>query len=124
MTTTQPQHESVIAKHIESKPNVCGGKPCVAGTRIRVWDIHVWYDLESMSPEEIVSDYPQLTVASVHAALAYFFDNRDAIEQEMSEANEFVARLEMEQGPTRYTKLRDKLLREKDIDGSDSVPSG
>jgi uncharacterized protein (DUF433 family) len=28
-------------QHIVSTPGVCGGKPCVAGTRVRVWDIAV-----------------------------------------------------------------------------------
>ena len=28
-------------QHVSSTPGVCGGKPCIAGTRIRVWDIAV-----------------------------------------------------------------------------------
>ena len=96
-----------MTEHIESKPGVCGGKPCVKGTRIRVWDIHVWLDLGGRSPQEIVAAFPQLTLADVHAALVWYLDHREEIEHEMKEAAEFVARLQEEQGPSRFSKLRD-----------------
>lgn len=117
---TEPQ--PITQKHIESKPGVCGGKPCIAGTRIRVWDIHVWHDLRGQSPEEIVAAFPQLSLASVHAALAYYLDHREQIESQMKEAEDFVARMEAEQESTRFSRLRDHLL--EDEDGKDSLPSG
>ena len=55
-------------------PDVLGGKPCIAGTRIRVQDIYQWHELQGKSPDEIVSSFPQLTMADVYAALAYFWD--------------------------------------------------
>ncbi len=57
-------------QHIESVPGKCGGKPCIADTRIRVWDIHVWHNLRGQSPEQIVAAFPQLSLADVYAALA------------------------------------------------------
>ena len=117
------QDQTAEKQHIAKKPGVCGGKPCIAGTRIRVWDVHFWHDLRGMTPEEIVAEFPQLSVADVHAALAYYLDHREDIEREMKEAEEFVARLEAEQGPTRYTRLRDQLLKDKEIH-DDSIPPG
>jgi uncharacterized protein (DUF433 family) len=99
---------------IVKTPGICGGKPCVKGTRIRVWDIHVWYDLQGQSPEEIVAAFPQLSLASVSAAIAYYLDHREEIEREMKEANEFAARQEAEQGSTRFSRRRDQLLKDKD----------
>jgi len=32
-----------------------------------------------MSPEEIVSEYPHLTLAGIYAALAYYHDHREDI---------------------------------------------
>ena len=46
--------EPVTPKHVESEPARCGGKPCVAATRIRVWDVYVWHELQGQSAEEIV----------------------------------------------------------------------
>ena len=36
------------------------------------------------SAEEIVRQYPHLTLAEVHAALTWYFDHRDEIDQELA----------------------------------------
>jgi uncharacterized protein (DUF433 family) len=74
--------------HIESSPEICGGRPRIAGTRIRVQDIYVWHELQGQSPEEIVTSFPQLSLAAVHAALAYYHDHREAIEQQVKAERE------------------------------------
>ena len=79
--------------HIEIKPEVCGGRPCIAGTRIRVQDIYVWHDLQGLSADEIVSRFPNLTLADVYAALAYFWDNQGEIARQMREETDLVEEL-------------------------------
>jgi uncharacterized protein (DUF433 family) len=51
-------------------PAVCGGKPCVRGTRI--W-VSLVLDLlaSGMSESEIMSEYPSLTRDDILAAIAY-----------------------------------------------------
>jgi len=105
-------------QHIETRDNVCGGKPCVRGTRICVWDIHIWHDLRGQSPEEMVALYPQLTVADVYAALAYYLDHQKTIDQQAGEDRSAAELLEAEQGPTRFSKLRDEILKGKNGDGN------
>jgi uncharacterized protein (DUF433 family) len=96
-------------KHIESIPGKCGGKPCVAGTRIRVWDIHIWHDLRGQSPEQIIADFPQLSLADVYAALTYYLDHREEIERQAKEDEAFVADMKRKQGPTKFDLLKQKL---------------
>ena len=60
-----------LDQRIERTPGVCGGKPRIAGHRIRVQDIAAWHEFQGMSPDQIVAGYPQLSLADVHAALAY-----------------------------------------------------
>src|SRR5262245_30422632 len=96
-------------QHIEINPAKCGGKPCIARTRIRVWDIHVWHNLRGQSPEEIIAAFPQLTLADVHAALAYYCDHRDEIQRQAKEDEEFVARMKREQGVTKFDLLKQRL---------------
>ena len=84
---------------IEITPGVCGGKPRVAGHRIRVQDIAVWHEVQGQSADEIVSRFPQLSLADVHAALAYYFDHRDEIVRQMRHDSEFVEALKSELGP-------------------------
>ena len=76
--------------HIQSTPGVCGGKPCVAGTRIRVQDVLIWHERLGLSADEILSRFPQLTLASVYAALAYYYDHRVEIDRQMEEGRQLV----------------------------------
>lgn len=118
------QPATQIAPHIETVPGRCGGKPCIAGTRIRVWDVHVWHDLRGLSPAEIVIQFPQLSLADVHAALTYYLDHREEIEAEMMAAEEAADQLAASQGSTKYTRLRDALLQKEPEDDGDPVSSG
>jgi len=80
----------VPREHIVSNAGVCGGKPRIAGSRITVANVVVWYERMGMSADEIVSGHPPLTLADVHAALAYYHDNRTAIEARMADDDRFV----------------------------------
>ena len=84
-------------KHIEITPGVCSGRPRIGGTRIRVENVVRWTE-QGMLPDEIVASYPQLTPADVHAALAFYFDNRDEIEKQMREDSEFINAMMAKQG--------------------------
>src|SRR5690349_4996666 len=85
-TTTHDQHQPngttapVIAEHIEVSVGVCGGKPRIAGHRISVQDIVLSHQRAGMSPDEIVSAFPTITLSDVYAALAYYHDHRGQID--------------------------------------------
>ncbi len=59
-----------LLNRVSVDPHVCGGKPCIRGTRIY---IAVILDglAEGLTPEQIIDHYPQLTLDDIHAALAY-----------------------------------------------------
>lgn len=58
---------------ITIEPGKRGGKPCIRGMRITVYDILGWL-AAGMTNEEIVEEYPELTVEDIRAALAYAAD--------------------------------------------------
>ena len=93
--------------HIESTPGACGGKPRIAGTRIRVQDVVFWTE-EGRSPDEIVGSFPHLTLADVYAALAYYHDNRNLIDQHIRDDESLVAGLRSEAGPGLLSRVRGK----------------
>jgi uncharacterized protein (DUF433 family) len=62
---------------------ICEGRPCIEGHRIRVQDVAIEYERQSLSPEEICQQHPGLTLAQVHTALAFFYDHRDEIISEI-----------------------------------------
>lgn len=94
--------------HIERDPARCGGKPCIAGTRIRVWDVHVWHELRGWSPAEIITQFPQLSFADIYAALAYYHDHREEIEAQIRQDDEFVLQLKTQSGPSKLERLREQ----------------
>lgn len=63
-------NEDRLLQRITMDPQVCGGRPCLRGMRIRVKDI---LDLlaAGASREEILADYPYLEDPDISAALAY-----------------------------------------------------
>jgi uncharacterized protein (DUF433 family) len=95
-------------KHITATPDTCGGKPRIEGTRIRVQDIYVWHELQGQSPEEIVANFPHLSLASVHAALAYLFDHKDEILRDIREDSEYVESMKAKLGSAAIAIVRGK----------------
>jgi uncharacterized protein (DUF433 family) len=68
-----------IGALIVRTPDVRGKRPRIAGTGVTVQRIVGWYKL-GLSPEEIAEEFGHLTLAQVHAALAYYHANREEIE--------------------------------------------
>jgi uncharacterized protein (DUF433 family) len=59
--------------YITIEPGKRGGKPCIRGLRITVYDV-LEYLSSGMSVEDIVSDFPDLTPDDVRACLAFAAD--------------------------------------------------
>ena len=55
---------------ITIEPGKRGGKPCIRGMRITVYDV-LEYLASGMSQEEILKDFPYLTKADILACLSY-----------------------------------------------------
>jgi uncharacterized protein (DUF433 family) len=79
-------------QHIAITPGVCGGKPCIAGTRIRVQDI-VLRTEAGESPDAIRAALPHITLADIHAALAYYHDHREMIDQQIREGDVLIEQM-------------------------------
>jgi len=102
--------------HIVSTPDTRGGKPRIDGTRICVQDVYVWHELQGKTPEQIVHEFPHLTMSDVYAALAYFWDNRDQILADIKRQDDLVEKM-IARHPS---KLREKLQAMR---GNDAVSS-
>ncbi len=58
---------------ITLEPGKRGGKPCIRGLRITVYDALSWM-ADGMTTEEIIEDYPELTLQDIHACLSFAAD--------------------------------------------------
>ena len=73
-----------IGSLITSSPDIQGGRPIITGTGTSVRRIVALYK-QGYSTDEIVADKDYLTLAQVHAALAYYYINQQAIDQDLAE---------------------------------------
>jgi uncharacterized protein (DUF433 family) len=61
---------NILLERISIDPNVCFGKPCIRGTRIWV-SLILDFLASGSSMEEVLAEYPQLTMEDIRAAIAY-----------------------------------------------------
>ena len=58
---------------ITIEPGKRGGRPCIRGLRMTVYDV-LEYLASGMTQQQIVQDFPFLTVEDIQACLAYAAD--------------------------------------------------
>jgi uncharacterized protein (DUF433 family) len=64
MTTTP--YQDIITIEADKR----GGKPCIRGLRITVYDVLSWL-ADGMTPSEIIEDFPELTADDISACLRF-----------------------------------------------------
>jgi uncharacterized protein (DUF433 family) len=94
-----------IGMMIDSEPWIHGARPIIAGTGVTVRRIAIWHK-HGYSPEEIIRKIEHLSLAQIHAALAYYHANREAIEADIVTEDKTYERLMREhyanQPPNQY----------------------
>jgi len=78
-----------LDRYIEMTPDTVGGKPRVAGRRITIQNIVIWHEWMGLSADEIATDY-DLLLAEIYAALAYYYDNPQEIDQAIRDSQAYV----------------------------------
>jgi hypothetical protein len=56
------------------------------------------------SAEELSFQFPQLSMGQIHAALAYYWDNRDELDADIDERSAVAVRLRSDAGPSPLTE--------------------
>ena len=67
---------------IVSNPKVRGGRPCIAGTGLRVTDVVMAMLFHNQNPGEIAAGYG-ISLAQTHAALAYYYEHKAEIDEDI-----------------------------------------
>jgi uncharacterized protein (DUF433 family) len=97
---------TILDRHIIIDPNICHGKPHLAGHRIRVQDIALWHERLGISVAEICADY-DLSQAEVYAALAYYFDYKTQIDQDIDTDQAYFEAFQHQNPSLLQQKLKD-----------------
>jgi uncharacterized protein (DUF433 family) len=93
--------EQALKKEVTSHPyvvinkDVCGGSPIIEGTRTRVIDIAIEYEVLDRSPDEIIRSHPQVSLYQIHDALSFYYENRVELDQKIKQDQDFITRLKV-----------------------------
>jgi hypothetical protein len=84
-----------------------------------VEDVAIWHERQGMSADEIVSSHPSIGLAEVHAALAYYYDNRERIDADIREGEREIAEMRAKAPPS----VLEEKLRQQKADAKDDTVS-
>jgi uncharacterized protein (DUF433 family) len=87
MTATVEQLLARLGSGIESTPEVCGGEPGIAGTRIPVWTLENYRRL-GLSEAQILGAFPSLRATDLVNAWSFVASHLDEIEQQIRDNEE------------------------------------
>ena len=94
----------ILNKHIDITPGIVGGKPRIKGHRITVQNIAIWHERMGKSADEISAEYG-LTLAEIYAALSYYFDHQDEINESIREGEAFAKEIRRQNNSVLARKL-------------------
>jgi uncharacterized protein (DUF433 family) len=95
MTEQALRKETTSHPYIIINKDVCGGSPIIEGTRTRVIDIAIEYELLGRSADEIIRSHPHLSLYQIHDALSYYYENRDVLDKKIKLDQDFITRLKV-----------------------------
>jgi uncharacterized protein (DUF433 family) len=98
MSTAKTRYEHVVLND--------EGYPMIAGTTMKVVELVLEKKAHGWSPEELHFQHPYLSLGQIHSALAYYWDNKDEIDQDIEQRLASVDKLQQSLEPT---PLRQKL---------------
>jgi uncharacterized protein (DUF433 family) len=88
----------------------------ISDTRIKVSHISIEKNVWGKTPEEIHQDYPHLSLAQIHAALAYYYDHQAEIEAEIAAADQYAEEMRAQQRNPLTRKILEERLQRKRLD--------
>jgi uncharacterized protein (DUF433 family) len=74
--------------------------PTIAGTTMKVVELVLARLTNGWSPEELHFQFPQLTLGQIHSALAYYWDHKQQLDQDIQTRLAEVEQLQKENGPS------------------------
>jgi uncharacterized protein (DUF433 family) len=96
---------SIATSHIRLDDQ---GVAWIEGTQVKVIEVALDKLAHGWSPEEMHFQHPHLSLAQIHAALAYYYDHQTELDAEIERRLKFADELAEQ---SRESPLRKKLLK-------------
>ena len=90
------------------------GAPMIEGTRIKVQVIAIANQTWHLPPEGIKHEYPSLTLGEIHSALAYYWDHKDEIDQQIEDEARFAEEMRRQNEPYQRELMKKLVERAKE----------
>jgi uncharacterized protein (DUF433 family) len=74
--------------------------PMIAGTTMKVIELVLSHIAHGWSPEELHFQFPHLTLGQIHSALAYYWDHKEALDEDIERRLESIDKLRRTMGET------------------------
>ena len=98
---------AIVSTHVEIDDN---GVASITGANTKVVEVVLDRLADGWSPEEIHFQHPHLSLAQIHSALAYYYDNQEKLDSEIEERAQEAERL---RAKVSNPAVRQKLLNLK-----------
>ena len=76
------------------------GQACIEGSRYKVRMLVVEQQVHGWSPWELKWQHEDLTLAEIHAALAYYWDHKQELDADMERRRQFAEEARQQAGPS------------------------
>ncbi len=80
--------EKVKHAYIVSRKGYCGGRPIIAGTKFPVSSVVNYILKQGMTPEELVKEFPHLSLSQIYDALSYYYDHKEEMDKDIESSSE------------------------------------
>ncbi|MBD2359747.1 DUF433 domain-containing protein [Anabaena minutissima FACHB-250] len=78
--------------------------PYITGTSMKVVELVTSIHAYGWSPEELHFQYPHLTMSQIYSALAYYWEHKEEIDNDMQRRFEYAEKLRLESGESPLSK--------------------
>jgi uncharacterized protein (DUF433 family) len=72
--------------------------PTIAGTTMKVVELITSVKAYNWTPEQLLENYPHLSLSKIHSALAYYWDHQAAIDADIERRHAYVTQLRLAAG--------------------------
>jgi uncharacterized protein (DUF433 family) len=100
---------TVTYPHIDLHPD---GVPFIARTGFKVRVLAEEHLATGADAAELQRNHPELMLAEIHSALAYYYDHKDEVDREIEELNQLTEEMRAEQGESLFAKRLRELGKE------------
>jgi uncharacterized protein (DUF433 family) len=94
LTATEYKYIELDERHV----------PIIAGTTMKVVELITSVKAYNWTPEQLLENYPHLTLSKIYSALAYYWDNKEELDADMERRYQYAEQMRREAGESPLVK--------------------